>query len=75
MDERSSESHSAKKGLFAKGFRQGWLTVREIEAALPAEALTDTERWLLYYSLRAIQVEIVEGPPEHTSSEVAHEQG
>jgi hypothetical protein len=36
------------------------LTVQEIEEALPAGTLTAAERWLLYYSLRAAQVEIVD---------------
>jgi hypothetical protein len=70
----------ARKALFAKGLREGRLTVQEIESALPAGTLTAAERWLLYYSLRAAQVEIVDevtgqvdhgfmleeqAPPEH----------
>ena len=33
---------------------------KEIEKALPAGTLTAAERWLLYYSLRAAQVEIID---------------
>jgi hypothetical protein len=53
-----SRSHRARKELFQRGIRQGTLTVQEIERALPAGSLTDAERWLLYYSLRASGVEI-----------------
>jgi hypothetical protein len=53
-------THAARKQLFAKGLREGQLTVQEIEASLPEGALTAAERWLLYYSLRAAEVEIVD---------------
>jgi len=53
-------SHAARARLFSKGIREGQLTVQEIEAALPAGALSAAERWLLYYSLRAAEVEIVD---------------
>lgn len=52
-------SHVARKELFRHGIRQGYLTVAEIEEALPAGSLTPAERWLLYYSLRAAEVEIL----------------
>lgn len=55
---RSSLAHRARKELFQRGIRQGTLTVQEIERALPEGSLTDAERWLLYYSLRASGVEI-----------------
>ncbi len=55
---KTSRSHRARKELFQRGIRQGTLTVQEIEQALPAGSLTDAERWLLYYSLRASGVEI-----------------
>lgn len=54
------KSYLARKQLFAKGIREGRLTVQEIERALPPGSLTAAERWLLYYSLRAAQVEIVD---------------
>lgn len=57
---RVGESYMARKELFAKGIRDGRLTVQEIERALPAGTLTAAERWLLYYSLRASEVEIVD---------------
>jgi hypothetical protein len=34
--------------------------VAEIDRALPPGSLTDAERWLLFYSLRASGVEIVD---------------
>lgn len=60
MDSKIGQSYVARKRLFAKGLRDGRLTVQEIERALPAGTLTAAERWLLYYSLRAAQVEIVD---------------
>ncbi len=53
------KSHLSRKALFRQGVRDGFLTVDEIETALPAGALTSAERWLLYYSLRAAEIEIL----------------
>ncbi len=58
---KTSATHGARKALFQRGIRQGELTVRDIELALPPGTLTSSERWLLYYSLRAAGVEIREG--------------
>jgi len=55
---KASSSHRARKELFQRGIQQGWLSVQEVERAMPAGSLTDAERWLLYYSLRASGVEI-----------------
>ncbi|WP_434389601.1 RNA polymerase sigma factor region1.1 domain-containing protein [Melittangium boletus] len=60
MENRIGKSYTARKSLFAKGLRDGRLTVQEIEEALPPGTLTAAERWLLYYSLRAAQVEIID---------------
>lgn len=60
MENRIGKSYLSRKALFAKGLRDGRLTVQEIEEALPAGTLTAAERWLLYYSLRAAQVEIID---------------
>jgi len=51
-------SHKARKALFTRGIRRGYLSVEEIDEALPPGSLTDAERWLLYYSLKASRVEI-----------------
>jgi hypothetical protein len=51
-------SHKARKALFTRGIRRGFLSVAEIDEALPSGSLTDAERWLLYYSLKASRVEI-----------------
>ena len=37
------------------------MTIAEIDEALPLSSMTSAERWLLYYSLNAIGVEIREG--------------
>ncbi len=60
VDDKIGKSYLARKALFAKGIKKGRLSVQEIETALPAGALTAPERWLLYYSLRAAMVEIVD---------------
>ncbi len=60
MDNKIGESYVARKRLFAKGLKGGRLSVQEIEEALPEGTLTAAERWLLYYSLRAARVEIVD---------------
>jgi hypothetical protein len=54
----ASESHEARKALFQVGIRRGHLTLDEIDRALPAGSLSPSERWLLFYSLRAAGVEI-----------------
>ncbi|HYS10771.1 MAG TPA: RNA polymerase sigma factor region1.1 domain-containing protein [Myxococcales bacterium] len=54
-------SHKARKALFTRGIRRGFLTVEEIDEALPPGSLTDAERWLLYYSLHAARVEVLDG--------------
>jgi hypothetical protein len=69
---KTSRSHRARKELFQRGIQQGTLTVQEIERALPAGSLTDSERWLLYYSLRASGVEIREEREAQDDSIPAH---
>lgn len=59
MEVKIGKSHLARKALFRKGLRKGFLTVEEIESALPPGTLTVAERWLLYYSLRAAEIEII----------------
>ncbi len=55
-----SESHEARKALFQLGIRRGTLTLDEIDRALPPGSLSPAERWLLFYSLRAAGVEILD---------------
>jgi hypothetical protein len=54
----ASETHEARKALFQLGIQRGHLTLDEIDRALPPGSLSPTERWLLFYSLRASGVEI-----------------
>lgn len=63
MELKIGQNHFLRKELFARGLRQGFLTVEEIEHALPPGCMTPAERWLLYFSLRAAQVEIRGEPP------------
>jgi hypothetical protein len=53
--------HKSRKALFTRGIRRGFLTLEEIDEALPGGSLTDAERWLLFYSLHAARVEILDG--------------
>ncbi|HEX4383747.1 MAG TPA: hypothetical protein VH083_12380 [Myxococcales bacterium] len=53
--------HKTRKALFTRGIRRGYLTLEEIDEALPNGSMTDAERWLLFYSLHASRVEILDG--------------
>ena len=55
---KSGREHMARKALFTKGIRRGFLTLKEIGDALPSGSLSDAERWLLFYSLQAALVEV-----------------
>jgi len=62
-------SHKARKALFTRGIRRGLLTVQEIDEALPPESMTDAERWLLYYSLHAARVQVVDSAGQRVEVE------
>ena len=68
---KTSPTHRARKALFQRGIQRGILSLREIDAALPSDALTPAERWLLFYSLRAAGVEI----RDENGAEVPGEEG
>ncbi|HEX9576444.1 MAG TPA: RNA polymerase sigma factor region1.1 domain-containing protein [Myxococcales bacterium] len=53
-------SHKARKALFTRGIRRGFLSIGEIDQALPPGSMSDAERWLLFYSLHAAKVEVVD---------------
>jgi hypothetical protein len=59
VQERIGQAYLARKALFLKGIREKRLSVQEIERLLPPGSLSASERWLLYYSLRAAEVELV----------------
>jgi len=54
----SSLLHEARRSLFCAGVRRGFVTLDEIEQALPMSSMSSAERWLLHYCLNAIGVEI-----------------
>jgi len=58
---KSGREHRARKALFTRGIRRGFLSLREIDEALPAGSLSDAERWLFFYSLHAARVEVRDG--------------
>ena len=76
-DVKIGKSYLARKALFQKGLKNGRLTVQEIEEALPTGTLTAAERWLLYYSLKAAEVEIIDEVTGQVDSEplIPHEGG
>jgi hypothetical protein len=53
-------SHKARKALFTRGIRRGFLSIGEIDQALPPGSMSEAERWLLFYSLHAARVEVVD---------------
>lgn len=55
---RVGSSHHARKELFRRGIAQGFITLADIDAALPPGTGSQGERWLLIYSLRAAGVDI-----------------
>ena len=63
MQEKIGKTYWARKALFEKGIRDKRLSVQEIERLLPPGSLSASERWLLYYSLRAAEVELVNDEP------------
>lgn len=72
--ERESKLHDARHQLFLQGVRRGYITVEEIDAALPPDVLTSAERWLLYYCLDATGIEVRRvglaiAPPSRTASQ------
>src|ERR1700687_3088440 len=60
MRDQIGNAYLARKALFSKGIREGRLGVQEIERMLTPDSLSAPERWLLYYSLRAAEVELVD---------------
>jgi len=71
VEKHVGESYLARKALFAKGLREGRLSAQEIEQALPPGSMTASERWLLYYSLRAAEVEIYDEQSSRDSADQA----
>jgi hypothetical protein len=60
MQDQIGNCYLARKALFSKGIRDGRLSIQEIERMLPPESRSAPERWLVYYSLRAAEVELVD---------------
>jgi hypothetical protein len=71
VDQKIGESYLARKALFAKGLKNGRLTVAEIQEALPEGSLSAAERWLLYYCFRAAEVEIVDEAGAEAASDAS----
>jgi hypothetical protein len=61
---RTGRSHRVRKELFQRGLRQGWLSLPDIDRALPPTT-GQGERWLFLYSLRAAGIELRDGRGAH----------
>lgn len=59
----SLPAHAARKSLFARALARGAISQGEIDEALPPGSLSEAERWLLLYSLRAAGVDVREAGP------------
>ena len=71
-DDTSSCSHAARKALFTRALRRGWLRLDEIDAALPSGTLSEAERWLLLASLKAADVELRDAAGEAVAIPFKH---
>lgn len=58
VDQPNSKLHLARLRLFQRAVRRGYVTMDEIDHALPSGTLSSSERWLLHYSLESLGVEI-----------------
>ncbi|MDR0966363.1 MAG: RNA polymerase sigma factor region1.1 domain-containing protein [Myxococcales bacterium] len=57
---QTSAFQEARKELFKKGRQQGYLTFQEISDALGEALMTPADRWLLFYSLRAMGIQLLD---------------
>ncbi len=73
-DLQSSELQEARKALFKKGKRQGYLTFQEISEAIPEIMMSPADRWLLFYSLRAMGIQLLDVDIEAMRPRPAREQ-
>jgi hypothetical protein len=55
---RTGGGHAIRKALFRRGIQDGFVNVDEVEELLPDGLMTVAERWLLYFSLRASEVQL-----------------
>ena len=55
---RIGGGHRWRRELFIQGIRHGYLHVEDVEDTLPDGLLTASEKWLLYFSLRAMGVQL-----------------
>jgi len=59
-----SDFHGNKRELIKRGLERGKLSWKEIEAALPPEHTSATEREVLLFTLKSLRVK-VSGKPAH----------
>jgi len=67
MPDALARSHEARKALFKRGLRQGFVTAEELEEAMPHDRFEPLEIATLVYSLQACGIEI-----RPASGELAH---
>lgn len=68
---KMGKNHREKILLFQAGLRRGFVTSQEVEAVIPEDQVNDAERWLLYYSLQASEIEIRDQKSTTDSSSLA----
>ncbi len=59
-----SDFHGNKRELIKRGLERGKLSWKEIEAALPPEHTSATEREVLVFTLKSLRVKL-SGKPAH----------
>jgi hypothetical protein len=54
----TSWMHRWRRALFVRGLREGWVDAEAIDREIPPGMMSSSERWLLYFSLSASEVEL-----------------
>jgi hypothetical protein len=53
--------HQWRRDLFVRGLREGFVDAEQVEAEIPPGMMSASERWLLYFSLSASDIELRDG--------------
>ena len=54
----TSTLHRWRRDLFVRGLREGFVDAEQVEADIPPGMMSASERWLLYFSLSASEIEL-----------------
>ncbi|MFM2153445.1 MAG: hypothetical protein RL199_1880 [Pseudomonadota bacterium] len=50
--------HRWRRDLFVRGLREGYVDAERVEEEIPPGMMSASERWLLYFSLSASEIEL-----------------